>query len=170
MTRRLQGCLLLLVVTACAGTSDTNDDTAAPTNTVPQPVATIDDAHAHGAADGEGLPLLPIMQQLGTDMMVLTQALMTEDHATVAIRAGAIAEHAPISAVEVARIQSVLGDEMHAFEELDHAVHNSSLLLHQAADAHDINAVLTHLSEVQRGCVACHQQFRERLRTTAPVE
>jgi len=170
MTHRLHGCLLLLALTACAGAGDTSDDTAAPAKTDQDAVATTDDAHAHAASDGEGLPLLPIMQQLGTDMMVLTQALMTDDHATVATRAGAIAEHAPISQADVARIQSALGEEMHAFEELDIAVHNSSLLLHQAADAHDINAVLTHLSEVQRGCVACHQQFRERLRTTAPVE
>lgn len=169
-TRLPHRCLLLLAITACAPGGDTAEDTAASATTVPAAGPATGAAHAHGVADGEGLPLLPIMQQLGGHMLGVTQALFTDDHAMLTVQAGAIAEHAPISQAEVARIQSILGSDMHTFEELDAAVHDASMQLHQAAEARDINAVLTHLAAVQRGCVACHQQFRERLGSPAPVQ
>ena len=165
--RLFSGMLLLAATTiSCAGPGDANES-ADQSDAVPD-VVTSTEAHAHPPAEGEGLALLPIMQQLGADMLALTQALMTEDHATVAARAGAIAEHHPISADEVTRIQRTLGDAMQRFEELDMAVHNSAVALHEAAESRDVDAVITRLSEVQRGCVACHEMFRERLRENLP--
>ena len=123
------------------------------------------EAGGHAVADGEGQTLLPIMQRLGSEMTALTYALMTDDYATVERSAAAIAEHAPISAEELERIHAVLGSDMARFEAVDESVHVASVRLHEAARARQLDAVVQRLGEVQRGCVSCHVQFRERLRT-----
>lgn len=129
--------------------------------------ASADNVHAH-AGTGEPRPLLPIMQQLGTDMIALTHALMTDSTVLVAHAAEAIAHHPPIAQDDIARIQATLGEEMAEFERLDEEVHEASVRLHEAAQGGSSERVLTLLNEVQRGCVACHAQFRDRLRTNAP--
>lgn len=122
--------------------------------------------HAHGGT-GEPRDLLPIMQKLGADMMSLTQGIMTEDTALVARSAEAIAHHAPITQRDIERIQRELGAEMAEFERLDEEVHQASARLHEAVHGGgvDMQDALSRLTEVQRGCVACHTQFRERLLT-----
>ncbi len=120
--------------------------------------------HAH-AAEGEGEALLPIMQKLGTYMTQLTHGLMTDDQAMVARNAASIATHAPITRADLERIHGILGERMAEFERLDEEVHASSVRLQEAAEAGGTADVLTRLNEVQRGCIACHVQFRERLRT-----
>lgn len=122
------------------------------------------DDHAHGGT-GEPRALLAIMQQLGVDMTSLTHGLMTDDPQMVARAAEAIANHPPILQSDIERIHGTLGDEMAEFERLDAAVHELSVRLHEAAESGDTDQVLTVLNEVQRGCVACHTRFRERLRT-----
>ena len=125
-------------------------------------------AHGHAAADTSGLepkPLLPIMQQLAVDMAALTHALFTDDYPAVTQRAAAVANHAPIAAADLQRIDAALGADMAEFETLDAATHSASVKLHEAATAQNVSAVLDQLSEVQASCVACHARFRERLRT-----
>ena len=123
-------------------------------------------AEDHTTGSGEGQALLPIMQQLGVEMMSLTNALMMQDHATMTRSAAAIAEHAPISAEELARLHAALGSDMAAFEALDDSVHVAAVRLHEAARSRGIELVADRLGEMQRGCVACHAQFQARLRTT----
>ena len=119
---------------------------------------------AHAAAGEKGQSLLPIMQQLGSEMTALTYALMTDDYGTVTRSAAAIAGHAPISAAELERIHAMLGADMAAFEAVDESVHVASVRLHDAARARQLGLVVERLGEVQRGCVSCHARFRERLR------
>lgn len=173
---------LLLVGTACQQSADRTADghqaaATAAADSHATPATPAGDEHAASehaasehaasahAAEGEGgMALLPIMQGLGTSMTALTYALMTDDHATVAKSASAIATHAPISAEELQRIARVLGSDMRAFEAVDESVHVASVRLHEAAQARQPDQVVTRLGEVQRGCVSCHAQFRERLR------
>ena len=172
---------LLLVGTACQQSADRTADghqaATAAADSHAMPATPAGDEHAASehaasehaasahAAEGEGgMALLPIMQGLGTSMTALTYALMTDDHATVAKSASAIATHAPISAEELQRIARVLGSDMRAFEAVDESVHVASVRLHEAAQARQPDQVVTRLGEVQRGCVSCHAQFRERLR------
>ena len=122
-------------------------------------------ATSHAAAGGEGQALLPIMQRLGSEMTALTYALMTDDYESVTRSAAAIAQHAPISAEELERIHAVLGPDMAVFAAVDESVHVASVRLHDAARARQPALIVERLGEVQRGCVSCHAQFRERLRT-----
>lgn len=124
-----------------------------------------DGGHAHAAPGEAGMALLPIMQGLGSNMTALTYALMTDDHQGVMEHSAAIAQHAPISAEDLQRIRDVLGADMARFEAVDESVHVASMRLHDVARAREPQQVVTRLAEVQSGCVSCHVQFRERLRT-----
>ena len=125
---------------------------------------------AHGDGDAhEALPLRPIMQQLGANMAGLTYALWLEDYDQMAMYADDIADHTHISEEELQRIRDELGQEMDRFLEADEAVHEASMRLHEAVEARDMDGILLQLSEVQAGCMACHTQFRERLRTDQPA-
>lgn len=154
---------LLLVLAGCRPAAEPDDDTSV---TVETPDTAAAD-HAHGAVDSalEPQPLLPIMVKLGADLVAVSYALVTDDFDKVTESSEAMARHAPISEADLARIRAALGPEMGAFEAADERVHLASVRLHEAAAARDTSAVLRQLADVQSGCVACHAQFRERLRT-----
>ena len=151
---------VLLAVTACDQSSSRADQAGGPAPT--------QQGHAdtgHGAAGAEGQALLPIMQRVGNDMMTLTHALMTDDYETVERSATAIADHVPISTAELDRVRGVLASDMGTFEAMDESVHLASVRLRDAARERRLDLVVERLGDVQRGCVACHAQFRQRLRT-----
>ena len=171
--------ILLTAAILLAGCEGTPPDTAPPADAGAAedqdpadpgvgPAATAPDADHAADADGahQEMALLPIMRRLAEDMAAMQNALWLEDFATVEQHASAIADHAHMSAAEVARIRAELGAEMPQFESADAAVHEAAVQMHAAARERDTDAVLDRLAEVQRGCVACHEQFRERLRTT----
>lgn len=120
-------------------------------------------AEPHDHGDGEGETLHEIMHGLGGQMLALTYGLLTDDSDAVVRSAAAMAEHAPISRDELARIRHVLGDEMAGFEAIDEASHTAAVSLHEAAKAGRTDDVLSRLGELQRTCLACHSQYRERL-------
>ena len=181
MTRYAMSALLaslLFVGAGCdqsAAEHDAGHDTAmAPTaGHLATPHAQAGSDHAaggHASAEGEATTLLPIMQRLGSNMTALTYALMTDDREGVEKQAAAIAAHAPISATELERIQRVLGPDMAKFEAVDESVHVASVRLHDATQSSWGVGVVDRLGDVQRGCVSCHSQFRERLRTNTVVK
>lgn len=120
--------------------------------------------HSAGTS-GEGLPLRPIMQQLGANMAGFTQALWLEEYDEMGEYAEGIAAHPNISDEEMQRIRSELGQEMEAFIAADEAVHEASVRLLAAVESRNTDRILEQLHEVQRGCMACHVPFRPRLRT-----
>ena len=164
----------LLLAAACQVRPDSSDpgghaalgaeETSAPASqdaTSPSP------SHAEHGAGREPQALLPIMLGMSADIAGVMQALWLDDYEELSERARHLADHAPISAAEVARIRSVLGAELEAFEAADAAVHEAAVRMSKAADARDSNGLLKELAIVQRGCVACHSTFRSRLRTAA---
>lgn len=125
-----------------------------------------DDHHHHGRdSDAEPMAFLAIMQRLSADMAGLTHALWIEDYVLMGERAASIAAHPPTDPADTERIREILGDEYAAFEEADHVVHEAAEDLHRAVESRDLDAILLRLDELQRGCVACHSGFRDRLLT-----
>lgn len=175
MSRLTSFLILAFLLPGIASCSDGNGPsnraahatTSAPEAGVGDPPGNAQEAAArhHGAADDESLPLLPIMLQMAADMSGLMQALWLEDFEQMSAHAAAVAGHPGISAGELERIEAELGPEMADFVAVDEAVHRASVRLHEAAEAQEMDNVLAHLDEVQRGCVDCHSRFRERLST-----
>ena len=112
--------------------------------------------------------LLTIMIDLGNNMAGISAALWRDDLATVARAAGTIADHPHVSTAERERIQASLGERFPDFVKGDHRVHESALRLAEHAAAGDTGALLGELAELQSGCVACHDAFRDELRTSIP--
>lgn len=159
----------LLVAAGCQSQVESSDSAASHDSSVASVggAEAAGDAHDEHAAhqDQEGEALLPIMQRLGSEMLRITHALMTDDATTVAASAEAIAAHVPISADELERIRTELGDRMREFEAIDESVHVASARLRDIARDGNAQDVVAQLNVVQAGCVSCHSQFRERLRT-----
>lgn len=159
----------LLLMTSCEGRAGGGGETQAVDHPEAAHPAADSGAH-HTPASGEAnapeaLPLRPIMQRLAGDMAAFSYAMWLENYEEMEARAAAMADHTHISPDELRRIETELGPEMAAFEEADEVVHRASVALHEAAAARQLDQVLAHLGEVQSGCMSCHTQFRERLRT-----
>jgi cytochrome c556 len=172
MNRFARGLLLgaaLLPIACDAPTPDaarTNGTTAETPGPAVGPATDAYRADSGYDAAHEGMALLPIMRQMADDMAALQNALWLDGLDEVAARAEAVAEHAHLSADEVARVRAELGPLMAEFERADETVHDAAVRMHQAAREGNTDDLLDQLAAVQRGCVGCHVRFRERLRTS----
>jgi hypothetical protein len=119
--------------------------------------------HDAPAVAGASETLLTVMVGLRTDMIRLNEGLWTGDFRSVAGAAESVAEHPEVSPAERLRVQAALGDEFPDFVAADRHVHDLALQLRDAALREDTTEVLTSLSALQHGCIACHTMFRERL-------
>ena len=106
------------------------------------------------------LELRKIMQELGKDMQVITDAISHEDWARVANIAPRIAEHPGPSAIEKMRILTHIGTDAGKFESHDEITHLAARALEQVALRRDGLGVIAAFANLQNGCLACHQSFR----------
>ena len=115
------------------------------------------------ALTGETTNLKAIMQGLRNNVFEITDGLLMDDFEQVAQGAIAIAEHPRIPADQVQLVAQELGPEMPAFKQIDTVVHDLSLKIHAAAEAHDRDAAITAYQRMLDGCFACHAAYKERI-------
>jgi len=106
------------------------------------------------------LELRKIMQELGKDMQAITEAIAHEDWMLVAKVAPQIAEHPEPSAIEKMRILTHIGTDAGKFESHDEITHLAARTLEQVALRCDGLGVIAAFANLQNGCLACHQSFR----------
>lgn len=124
-----------------------------------------DQASDSGAAAEPGPPtLIEIMQGLEVDMERVAHGVWVADFDSIAAGARAVADHPQVGADERARIAEVLGAGMAGFRQADLAVHDTAVALEARARSRDMPGVLTTLTGLQEGCVACHTGYRDTLR------
>ncbi len=170
---------LLLSAAACGKGADADNKSAAKENatgakanaakaTAAKATAAADGTTAHAAA-GDGAKkdatLKELMAQLGVDMGEIGNALWREDFAAISKHARAIANHPHATMAERKRIMKTLGADFGKFVGGDRHVHDTAVLLHEAATKSDMDATLKQLATLQQGCVTCHATFRKRLTT-----
>lgn len=121
---------------------------------------------AAAASDASAAPgdLKTIMVGLGQQLNALHDALWREDLGAVGAAATAVAQHPKVSPEERGRIQRALGDDFPRFAAADGRVHDAAVAVADAAAAKDLDGVVGRLGTLEAGCVACHTQFRARLR------
>lgn len=117
--------------------------------------------HSQASEPAKPMALQNVMAKLGRDMRAVTGAISTEDWALVARLAPGIAHHPEPPLSEKARILAWLGTDAGKFRGFDGQVHEAAAAMGEAAKQGDGQAVITRFAEVQRGCLACHQQFRK---------
>jgi hypothetical protein len=143
---------LLWATTGCTADEDSRSDRM-DTPTLPAEQTSVD-----GSAT-----LRAVMDGLRTDMIHLSEGLWTGSFDRVARSAEAVADHPPVSPAERQRVHAALGEDFPTFVAADRHVHDMALRLREAAEREDTVAVLNSLSDLQKGCIACHTSFRERL-------
>jgi len=110
------------------------------------------------------LSLKMVMRELANTMARVMGGLWMESWPVVASQAQAIADHSLIDAKDLARIKKILGKDMAAFVAQDKLVHDTALRLSKIAPEGKVDAIMTQLVALQRGCVGCHTKFRKRIR------
>lgn len=118
-----------------------------------------------GTPAGDALPgLLGVMAGLEQDMAGLSSALWRADFAAIGDHATSIATHPQVPPAERQAIAGILGQDMAAFKAVDTRVHDLAVRIQTQAQEQDLDAILTTEAELRQGCVACHTNFRDRLR------
>jgi len=120
---------------------------------------------AWGAA-AEDPTLRGIMQELGAQMGRLAEAVVADDLPAAESAAAAIAEHPRPALGERVRILSNLGSDAAAFRRADSAVHEAAVAVGEAAKAGDRAALAARFHALTDACLACHSEFRARVRTS----
>lgn len=118
-------------------------------------------AAAADTAAHEPMGLRTIMQDLGRDMMTVTDSIAREDWTRVAQIAPRIAEHPEPPLQERMRIVAFMGSDLERFKSYDTQTHQAAHAMAMAAAHGDGPAVIEAFASVQKGCLACHQAFRK---------
>jgi cytochrome c' len=105
-----------------------------------------------------------ITQELGTEYLRLTNALLTDDFNGLEESAQAIQGH-PLPNEIVVVIKNKLGKNFHAFERADEQSHKQAAELAKRAAAKDLSGSANAFGGIANGCVSCHKQFRAALKS-----
>lgn len=163
-------CFLLLLTGGCApddpGPEASDEaESAAVRSSEAQAVRT--DGGAGDSITRVALPgLFSIMIGLQADMAKVSRGLWMENLDTVSAGADAVADHPRVPPREFERISDILGADMSRFGAMDGEVHDLAVRLSEAAARGALDEVLAAESDLRRGCVDCHSEFRDRLRTS----
>ena len=120
-------------------------------------------ALAVAAEPAQESTLKEIMQGLRDDVFTIADGMFTDDIDRVARGASGIAHHPSIPGGQVQRVAAELGAEMPAFKQLDIRVHDLSLSIISAAEAHDRERISADFQQLVNGCLACHTSYKERV-------
>jgi len=112
----------------------------------------------------EPLALQMIMQEMGRNMQIVTDAISREDWELVAKAAPLIADHPQPPLAEKLRILSFAGTDAGRFKSLDGQTHQAAMELKEAAVEEDGIGAIAKFAALQTGCLACHQSFRKTFR------
>lgn len=116
---------------------------------------------AAGDSGVEPLELRLIMQALGKEMQLVTDAISREDWVLVADSAPRIADHPQPPFGEKLRILTFIGSDASRFKGFDKQTHQAAKGLEHAAMRGDGQAVIASFATLQNSCLACHQDFRK---------
>lgn len=108
----------------------------------------------------ETKPLVPMMQQLLTDIQQVDRGIYTENFDLIEEGAENISDHPTMTAEDKKLVKETLGEEMKQFVEFDMIVHHHADSMRMAAVQENMEQVLRHYNIVQQGCVNCHANYR----------
>jgi hypothetical protein len=108
----------------------------------------------------ETLPLVPMMQQLLTDIQQIDHGIYIENFVLIEEGAGNIADHPTMTPQDKKLVKETLGTEMQQFVDYDMIVHHHADSMKIAALQENMEDILRHYRIVQQGCVDCHAAFR----------
>jgi cytochrome c556 len=111
----------------------------------------------------ETMPLVPMMQQLLTDIQQVDRGIYTENFQLIGEASGRISDHPKMIQEDKKIIKKTLGKEMKKFVSFDMRVHHHADSMRMAALQKEMQEVLRHYRIVQKGCVDCHSNYRKEI-------
>lgn len=108
------------------------------------------------------LQLRAVMQELGSNMQRVTDAISREEWARVAEVAPRIANHPEPPPEEKVRIITFLGAEAGRFRGFDQQTHVAADEMTAAAKRADGAGVIAAFAKVQTSCLGCHEGYRKK--------
>lgn len=103
-----------------------------------------------------------VMQELGRNMQTVTDGISHEDWGLVEEISSKIASRHQPPLSEKLRIIGLLGLEMERFKSLDGETHRAAIALERASRERDGRKVISVFQQLQMGCLACHEAYRDR--------
>ena len=104
-----------------------------------------------------------IMKGLRNDSVLIMDAMLVDDFATVAEAAARISDHPRIPPEQVSLVAAELGSEMAAFKQFDTLVHDLAVSLRESAEEADRVRVQETFEDMIAGCLGCHAAYRQRV-------
>lgn len=117
-----------------------------------------------GAQAAEGGPMRPIMEDMETNMARIAAGIWRESYGEVAQAASQIADHPMPPLLDRLALLAKLGSGAPRFMDADDAMKASALALKAAAEAGQLEQVLSHQQALQKQCVSCHSWYRTHLK------
>lgn len=114
--------------------------------------------------------LKTIMQGLRNDTVLIMDAMLVDNFATVVEAAARISDHPQIPPDQVSLVAAELGPEMAAFKQFDALVHDLSVSLREAAEEGDRAGAQRKFQQMIAGCLGCHAAYRQRVRSVLAGE
>lgn len=108
--------------------------------------------------------MLELMRELGDRMERISDGIWREDYAAIVEAAQYIADHPKPPMEQRRKIIGALGADAADFRAGDKRVHDGALSVIEAARAEQMPEVAARFGRLAEGCVACHSDFRSRLR------
>lgn len=108
----------------------------------------------------ETLPLVPMMQQLLTDIQQVDRGIYTENYEMIKEGSARISDHPVMTPEDKKLVKETLGEQMKQFIQLDMIVHHHADSMRMSAIEENMQKVLEHYRITQQGCVDCHTAFR----------
>jgi len=109
------------------------------------------------------LDLKQVMQGLLQDNIQINEGIFSQDFQKIDSAASHIANHPKPAMTTLKKVIGYLGKEMPTFKSHDMKVHNEALEISKSAKQKNINDVMNHYQNMLDGCLACHNQFKERV-------
>lgn len=118
-------------------------------------------ASAQTVTAEKSMALKGIMEKMGREMQLVTQAISKEDWSAISSLAAQIASHDEPPPPEKVQILTWLGPQASKFRGFDNQSHQSANAMVQAANQKDGVGVISAFAKIQTACLGCHQTFRK---------
>lgn len=128
----------------------------------PETKATIQKLHAGHTRRAKETTLRQVMQEILSEYQSVAAALATDNAEQAAEAARRLANHRIPKGglLPYFPLDKINDRDLAVLPAMNAVVEGSALKLADAADAGDLRAAASHMSDIMTGCVACHQKFR----------
>lgn len=120
--------------------------------------------HPHEGSLNRPMELHSVMRLLMIDLQTINEGIFTQNFDLVASGAASITDHPQLSEKTLVLLEETLGNQLAAFEELDHRAHLYADSIRQASEESNLSRVQHYYRLMEQSCIACHSAFQERLR------